>query len=204
MTLKTIEALRGLYVALGGDLADVVNINNTPDMLMAISTVASAAASELPVVKAADNGKVLKVVEGKWAKADLPEELPAVTGDDNGKVLKVVEGEWTKATAGSTYSETTLAEGRIEGGVPTTLSDSITDYDAFYLVALDTEARNIVSPLIPVNNISFGATQYVSFGVIDPTQSPARNYDAPFVFTDASTFELEKDGYLTEIVGIKF
>ena len=93
--ISSISALQGLYVALGGELSDVADITTIPDMLEAISTVASAAASELPPVKPADNGKVLTVVSGKWAKADLPEdELPAVTADDNGKVLMVVNGEW--------------------------------------------------------------------------------------------------------------
>lgn len=96
--ITSIEALKGLYVALGGELSDVASLNKIPDMLEAISTVASAAASELPAVKAADNGKVLTVVDGKWAKADLPAVLPAVTADDNGKVLKVVEGVWALGT----------------------------------------------------------------------------------------------------------
>lgn len=75
--LKTnIEALRGLYVALGGDVADVADITTLPEMLMQISTVAAAAASELPPVEAADNGDVLTVVNGKWAKA-------APAGGDN-------------------------------------------------------------------------------------------------------------------------
>ena len=56
--------------------------------------------SYLPAVAAADNGKVLKVVNGAWAVAedsDTEAELPAVTADDNGKVLKVVEGSWDAA-----------------------------------------------------------------------------------------------------------
>lgn len=202
--ITSIEALKGLYVALGGELSDVASLNKIPDMLEAISTVASAAASELPAVKDADNGKVLTVVSGKWAKADLPAELPAVASEDNGKVLKVIEGEWGAASLpASGYSETTLAEGRIEGGIPKTLSDSITNYDAFYFVAPDSEGRNLVSPIMPVNNIDYGATQWVEFGLKDSTQ-PTSHRDTPFVFTDANTFEVEIDGYLTKIVGIKF
>lgn len=48
-----------------------------------------------PAVTAADNGKVLKVVEGAWVAGT---ELPAVTAADNGKVLKVVNGAWAAAT----------------------------------------------------------------------------------------------------------
>ena len=49
---------------------------------------------ELPDVTAADNGKVLMVVNGEWAVSSIPAELPSVTSADNGKVLGVVEGVW--------------------------------------------------------------------------------------------------------------
>lgn len=105
--INTIEALQGLYVALGGDISDVANVTTIPEMLTLISTVAEAAASELPVVNASDNGNVLTVVNGKWGKANVPKELPAVTGDDIGKVLGVVsDGE-----SGAEYALETPASG---------------------------------------------------------------------------------------------
>lgn len=52
---------------------------------------------ELPSVTGTDNGDVLTVVEGVWAKANPPSSLPAVTGADNGNVLTVIEGSWAKA-----------------------------------------------------------------------------------------------------------
>lgn len=58
-----------------------------------------AVVSDLPQVSASDNGKVLIVKSGSWAKGDAPTELPAVTASDNGKVLKVVEGVWAAASA---------------------------------------------------------------------------------------------------------
>ena len=65
---NTVQALQTLYVALGGTAADVVDIVLIPDMINAIAAlVTSGATAELPAVKAADNGKVLKVVDGKWA-----------------------------------------------------------------------------------------------------------------------------------------
>lgn len=64
----TIEALKNLYVTLGGQAEDVADIVLIPDMINAIATVAETAiAKELPAVTASDNGKVLKVASGKWA-----------------------------------------------------------------------------------------------------------------------------------------
>lgn len=55
----------------------------------------------LPEVSVSDNGDVLAVVNGKWAKATAPgATLPIVTAQDNGKVLGVVNGEWTKTYTG--------------------------------------------------------------------------------------------------------
>ena len=73
---NTITALQALYVALGGTAADVANITIIPDMINAIATQAASVTTaankkELPSVTASDNGKVLKVVSGKWAKATI-------------------------------------------------------------------------------------------------------------------------------------
>ena len=60
-----------------------------------------AEAVELPAVTSADNGDVLTVVSGAWAKADIPSQLPAVTGADNGKLLGVSSGVWSAVDAPS-------------------------------------------------------------------------------------------------------
>lgn len=92
---NTIDALRKLYVALGGDADDVADLVIIPDLINAIAAlIASGATAELPKVTSTDNGKILLVSAGKWAKGDAPTELPAVTADDNGKVLKVADGAW--------------------------------------------------------------------------------------------------------------
>lgn len=65
---NTLDALRNLYVAMGGDLEDVENLVIIPDLINAIATlISSGATAELPAVTASDNGKVLKVADGKWA-----------------------------------------------------------------------------------------------------------------------------------------
>ena len=70
---NTLDALRNLYVALGGSAADVADLVLIPDLINAIATqAATATGAELPNVTSSDNGKVLTVVSGKWAKAALP------------------------------------------------------------------------------------------------------------------------------------
>lgn len=73
-----LEQLKAIYEALGGAPADVADLTDNAAVLAQIAlqaaTLATAAfASELPAVTAADNGKVLTVVNGKWAAAALPE-----------------------------------------------------------------------------------------------------------------------------------
>ena len=69
----TVEALKALYVALGGKAADVANITLIPDMINKIAVVAATAtAAELPKVTSSNNGQVLTVDGGKWKAKDLP------------------------------------------------------------------------------------------------------------------------------------
>lgn len=76
--MTTVEALKNVYVSLGGELTDthdtiageipVRDYVLIPDVLQAIAgKTESAVSAELPEVNADDNGKVLKVVDGKWA-----------------------------------------------------------------------------------------------------------------------------------------
>lgn len=70
----TVDALKALYVALGGTAADVANVTLIPDMINAIATVAATAtAAELPKVTSSNNGQVLTVDGGKWKAKALPE-----------------------------------------------------------------------------------------------------------------------------------
>ena len=61
----------------------------------------------LPVVSSTDNGNVMTVVNGKWAKAPVASQLPAVTAADNGDVLSVSSGAWAKAAAPIVYASIT-------------------------------------------------------------------------------------------------
>lgn len=78
-----VSALKALYVALGGELTDtydgiaggiaVSQYSLISDVILAIAEVAATVAqaattAELPEVTATNNGDMLKVVDGKWAK----------------------------------------------------------------------------------------------------------------------------------------
>ncbi len=76
-----------------GKGATAIALENIAEKLVGVQV------TELPEVSAADNGKVLMVVEGKWAAAAIPSQLPAVTAEDAGKVLTVdAEGAWDAAS----------------------------------------------------------------------------------------------------------
>ena len=106
--MANVEALRILYVALGGSLTDtyediadgaaVSNYTTSAEVICALAQIAASAGIELPAVTSADNGDVLTVKSGKWAKGEVPTELPAVTATDNGSVLKVIDGVWAVGT----------------------------------------------------------------------------------------------------------
>ena len=64
--MTTVEALKELFVELGGDEDDVENISLIPDMIVAITGAIKATGGTLPAVDASDNGSVLKVADGKW------------------------------------------------------------------------------------------------------------------------------------------
>ena len=101
-----VEALKALYVALGGALTDtysdiaggaaVKNYVLISDVIFAIAKIAVPA--ELPAVTGSNNGQVLTVVEGKWQAAAVAKELPEVNQTNDGDVLTVADGVWAAVT----------------------------------------------------------------------------------------------------------
>ncbi len=62
--MNNLEALKALYVKLGGDADDVADATLLSEVIEAIADLNLVM---LPKVTADDNGKVLKVVDGAWA-----------------------------------------------------------------------------------------------------------------------------------------
>lgn len=65
--MTNVEALKDYYVKIGGSATDVENVTTISDMIEAITALSGG--SSLPEVTAEDNGDVLTVVDGAWAKA---------------------------------------------------------------------------------------------------------------------------------------
>ena len=81
--MDNLNALKALYVAVGGALTDthssingsvtVANYTLLADVIAAIAAKISAGSmKELPSVSSTNNGQVLTVVSGKWKNANLP------------------------------------------------------------------------------------------------------------------------------------
>lgn len=70
--MGNVEALKALYVAMGGDEDDVKDIVLNAEIIEALANVASdIVGGLLPEVTDADDGKVLVVVDGKWTAATV-------------------------------------------------------------------------------------------------------------------------------------
>lgn len=64
--MENVNALKALYVALGGSAADVAALTLNAEVINAIATLVGTTGGMLPAVTATNNGKVLKVADGKW------------------------------------------------------------------------------------------------------------------------------------------
>ena len=107
----TIKALQKLYEKLGGNLSDtysdiahgkkVGKYCLIPNMIKAIAKKAPSGGASLPAVTSEDNGDVLTVVEGAWAKAEAP------SGGDGVDVYDIYQ---TDPITGYFFIDATMAE----------------------------------------------------------------------------------------------
>lgn len=154
--MTTIQALQDLYAALGGTASDVENINTIPAMLNALAEIAGSTI-ELPAVSSTDNGDILTVVEGKWAKAEAPEELPAVTTSDEGDALIVdSEGKWAKSAIPSQLPAVTSADAGDALIVDSEGKWAKGEAGRIHFIDVYTSVGNITDNATSALNISFG------------------------------------------------
>lgn len=93
--MTILDALKGLYAKLGGKKSPD-NIQTIGEALEDITVVAVNGSNALPAVTAADNGDVLAVVEGAWAKA----------APSGGASVMFVDSTYDDATETSTLNKT--------------------------------------------------------------------------------------------------
>lgn len=64
--MLNVEALKEVYVALGGDADDFTATTNDEAIAMIATVIPNALGDKLPTVTSTENGKVLKVIDGAW------------------------------------------------------------------------------------------------------------------------------------------
>lgn len=168
-----------------------VNLMSTEDLsdttVTILKKVSEPSGGELPEVTAADNGDVLTVVEGAWAKAEAPTELPSVSSDDNGDVLMVVNGAWAKASLPENLKPTyefgfTVTPGSEQGKYVATPDSGVT-YAG--IVAALAETPNVYAIL----NLRFNNQIIRALFSVDSTASGAEFTSALALFYDGTKFE---------------
>ena len=113
--MVTTEALKLLYTKLGGT-EDVESVTAISEMVDLIEDVAGqGGGSSLPEVTSDDNGDVLTVVEGEWAKAEPATELPTASASNVGQTL-TVNKSYTKGAV--IVPEQTVTLVAVEDGDP--------------------------------------------------------------------------------------
>ena len=71
--MLTVEALRSVYTALGGESSAVAGLTTIPEIIAKIAeAIPTATAAELPKVTTSNNDQVLTVDGGKWKAKALP------------------------------------------------------------------------------------------------------------------------------------
>ncbi len=155
----------------------VGNYSVIPDCFAALAEIAGGSI-ELPVVTQADAGDVLTVGEdGKWKNEEPVKELPAVTASDNGFLMQVIDGAWAKSTAklevrqnesltldANGSAELTNDLNKIVLGLVVTVGSSNKPTDLSYKVSY--KQGSSYQPYHPVITIFDGNTAYANKSVV--------------------------------------
>lgn len=128
---------------------------------MAVDTLARAMAADakssgssgLPEVTSDDNGDVLAVVNGTWAKST--NALPAVTSSNNGKILRVYNGRWSLSDDIYSYvAQDTAEEDPDNPGTLWCSMSAIDMYDAFHTAGVMINDNLVVNATCVYDDVS--------------------------------------------------
>ena len=91
MSKTTVDELKTLYVKLGGNIADVATVQTDAEMIDKIEDIVEVGGA-LPEVTAEDNGDILGVVEGAWAKTTSKSAFVTVNATLNETTVTLDDG----------------------------------------------------------------------------------------------------------------
>ena len=104
--MDNVNALKAVYVALGGDAADVAGIASNPDMIKALAAlINNNGISTLPDPSEANDGDVLTVADGEWTAA-----TPSGGG---AMIVTLTEDDQSNWSSDKTFAQIKAA---VEGG----------------------------------------------------------------------------------------
>ena len=215
------EALKWIYASLGGDISALANVNDVTAILNAIADLDTVqkikSATELPDVSDADDGDVLTVVDGEWAKAEPSgggSSLPSVTPTDNGDVLTVVDGAWDKAAPSGLPAVTGADFGKtMQVGTGTqTLATVVPEQtvtpqgaDWEYTAVLSNVNAALFTPFTPavvtMNGVSYNT--YINAGGFISFNDEDENGYVVYPSGDDFVFQTEIEGTFTVSVSVK-
>lgn len=105
------EALKKLFLGLGGDAKDLSDNSTVSDYIndleSAIKAYAGGASED--IIDDSEASETKTYSSSKINSLIPADELPAVTAEDNGKILAVVNGAWAKVTISATANTETGA-----------------------------------------------------------------------------------------------
>lgn len=90
--------------AINGHSIEFAYVNNDGELILVRTNgeqvnCGAIGGANFPEITAADEGKMLQIIDGQWALVRPPVSLPEVTTLQNGQVLRVLDGAWQVAAA---------------------------------------------------------------------------------------------------------
>ena len=147
MAMNVCDALKGLYISLGGDPTAFKDNMTVSDCVTLLETVLGGGGSGLPEVSDSDNGYILKVIDGAWGKSmDIPDRFEVTydheTSGGSGEFDKTSAEILAAIAAGKEIRFMIARNAYLNGAKYNTLDDLVLSVDHYNL-----DSNNDVSQL---------------------------------------------------------